>query len=326
MQLGVHSLLGSICLLLGSCAVPVEGQDAGINLPPAQGSSGTGAFIPGVYTYNYSREYVASLRSLGFNSIRLPINVATATDDASLAKLKSYIDGIGGRGVLCMFGTANSTTGTHGTGIVDDVGAATLAWSNVNSVFASYPNVKYEIFNEPRGYHNPSEYLSTMLRVVKDAGLPEERCIIAATGWEEFPAPLVQLGWKGSIGYHFYPWWIAEGSRTQQQFSNVLKRSTAGISTRTYITEFGADLNLPNHNYEQYDPSGSSGEVNCLRGLNDAVVELKNKGLGIKGAFHWHGRKNGDSYDIFAKANANGAAKVRKILFDAFSASDLFVM
>lgn len=298
--------------------VRASGYDAGINLPPTEGDSGTGAFIAGVYNYSYSSAHVATLRSQGFTSLRLPINVATALDESSLVKLKSYIDAIGGRGVLCMFGTANATSGSHGTGVVDDVGAAIKAWSHVHKKFGSYPEVKYEIFNEPQGYINTSVYYATMLSIISGAGLPEDRCILAATGWEKFPAPLEQLGWKGNIGYHFYPWWLDDGSRTQSNYSNAFQQAVAGISTRTYITEFGASLNLPNLNYEEYDPSAAGGNVNCLRGMNDAVLELKQSGLAIRGAFHWHGWNNGDSFDAFDPANANGSAKVRRILADAF--------
>merc|ERR1711908_57696 len=91
-------------------------------------------------------------------------------------------------------------------------------------------------------------------------------------------------------------------------------------SSRTYITEFGGSLNLPNLNYEEPDSSASGGgDVNCLRGMNDAVVALRRKGSAIKGAFHWHGWNNGDSFDFWAPANRNGSTKVRKILSDAFA-------
>lgn len=302
------------------------GHDAGINLPPQQGDSGTGAFLPGVYNYPYSAAYVDHLRSLGFNSLRLPINVATALNSASLTLLRSYIDAIGGRGVLCMFGTANSTTGSHGTGIVDDVDVASSAWARVHEVFASYPNVKYEIFNEPQGYKDPKIYLDTMLHIIKGAGLPEERCIVAATGWEQFPLPLEVLNWKGNIGYHFYPWWLPDGTRTRSNFSNIFQTALAGISSRTYVTEYGADLSLANRDYEELEPSGTGGDVNCLQGMNDAVVALKSAGVGIKGAFHWHGWNNTDAFNFFGKANTNGSVKVRKILADAFPDSGLVVV
>jgi hypothetical protein len=56
--------------------------------------------------------------------------------------------------------------------------------------------------------------------------------------------------------------------------------------------------------------------VNCLQGLDDALTALKQQGLGVAGAFHWHGWDNGDAFSFWDKGNANGSAKVAKILKD----------
>ena len=42
------------------------------------GSSGTGAFEPGVYNYSYSAATIAAARELGFTAIRIMINIETA--------------------------------------------------------------------------------------------------------------------------------------------------------------------------------------------------------------------------------------------------------
>lgn len=48
------------------------------------------------------------------------------------------------------FGTGSLTT--HGTGRIDSMMDAIGAWRKVHLVFASLPDVYYEIFNEPHGY------------------------------------------------------------------------------------------------------------------------------------------------------------------------------
>jgi hypothetical protein len=50
--------------------------------------------------------------------------------------------------------------------------------------------------------------------------------------------------------------------------------------------------------------------------MDDGVSALRLQGAGIKGAFHWHGWQNGDSFSFFEKANKNGSTKVLKVLVD----------
>ena len=49
-----------------------------------------------------------------------------------------------------------------------------------------------------------------------------------------------------------------------------------GVSKRTFVSEFGAALDKP-VDYDKYQPSGSArhGDVNMLRGLDDAVSALR---------------------------------------------------
>lgn len=265
------------------------------------------------------------MQQLGFNSIRLPINIPTANNPPSLAEMKDLITKVGGGAVICMFGTGNLTT--HGTGRIDSMPDAVNAWSKVHAVFGAMENLYYEIFNEPHGYSlgcnsppcgTPQTYYSDMKHLIAAASLPEERCILDALGWAEDVPGLLKLGWEGNIGYHFYPWWLpGKVSPSRADFNALLQASVAGVSERIFITEFGGGLNEANLNYEQ--PSKTSSNVNCLQGMDDAVSALQSRGVGIKGAFHWHGWKNGDSFSFFEPANKNGSTKVLKILEDCCS-------
>jgi len=294
-----------------------QGEDffAGLNIPPNQGSSGTGAFMPGVYKYQYSAQDITNIKLSGFSAIRLPVNIETSLDSASLAKLKEYIEAVDGRAVICMFGTDFTGDG-HGTGKVDDVAGTASAWENIHETFASFPDVKYEIFNEPFGYSKASEYYQDMQTIISTAALPIERCILAGLTYESVLRPLVELGWKGDFGYHAYPNWLPDGNRTQEGFSTKIQEDLAGLSTRVWITEFGGALNVANPDYSHFEPSGVGGDVNLFRGLHDALLALKGRGEPVRGAFHWHGWHNGDSYDFWEPKNANGASEVRNIMSD----------
>ena len=70
-----------------------------------------------------------------------------------------------------------------------------------------------------------------------------------------------------------------------------------------YLIDGGVAFNIATDN-----------NVNCLQGMDDAVQALRKKGKGIKGAFHWHGWMDGDSFSLFGAGNSNGRAKVLKVL------------
>merc|ERR1712187_667529 len=103
-----------------------------------------------------------------------------------------------------------------------------------------------------------------------------------------------------------------------ENFSNMVQQALANLSSKVSLTEFGASLAMPHANYEQYAPIRRDwhGDVNCLRGLHDALLAFKRQGKAVRGAFHWHGWHNGDSYDFWNRGNANGAAKVHQMLAD----------
>lgn len=301
-------------------------QDYGINLPPTQGTSSDGAFMPGVYNWSYTDAQVAGAAA-HFNMIRFPINEATANNPASLTQLQGYINQIPGNwAIICMFGT--SSNGGQGNGFPNGLSAMGAAWAKINAVFSSYPNVYYEVFNEPFGYAHstPAEcahYVSDMKTIISDGGLPTSKCILDGLGYADDIIDVAENGWSGTLAYHFYPTWISTpADQTQANYSNLAQASIGSYGPRTFITEFGANLTWANYGYN--DPSGCydtyttagnpwSADVNCLRGLDDALRALKADGYGIRGAFCYHGWNNDDSYDYWNPAGANGACKEMEI-------------
>ncbi len=94
-----------------------------------------------------------------------------------------------------------------------------------------------------------------------------------------------------------------------------MPRPRSARSARTWVTEFGADLGNADPCYQTYEDGAqpSSADVNALRGLDDALHALRGRGTAVQGAVFWHGWDNGDSYDFWSAANAQGACKVRLI-------------
>jgi hypothetical protein len=290
------------------------GAWAGINLPPTQGSSNAGAFLSGVYHWSYSNAQVAAANHT-FNAMRLPINEDTANDPTALAVLKGYVDQFAGqRAIICMFGRAK-TGQTHGDGFPDGLAAMGAAWAKIHAVFGSYPNVHYEIFNEPFGYakSDPGHYVDDMKAIIRYGGLPAGKCILDGMGYADDVQLVASGGWSGDVAFHFYPNWSSD--HNQSVYSNLVQARLGSLGPRTWITEFGANLGYNNACYETYDDGSHawSADVNALRGLDDALRALKARGHGVKGAFYWHGWNNGDSYDYWASFNTNGACKVREI-------------
>ena len=88
-------LLPALLLLLGHClAAPTAAYDFGLNLPTRSGTSGTGAFLPGVYSFNYSSSQLQQMRQLGFTSIRLPVNIATANNAGTLTQMRALVEAV----------------------------------------------------------------------------------------------------------------------------------------------------------------------------------------------------------------------------------------
>lgn len=236
-----------LILLLKISASAARAAHRGLNLPATQGTTRDGAFFPGLLKYDYKPDQVGrAARRAGFNSLRLAVNVETANNNQSLQKHKAYIDAVGGRGIICMFdtsiapGTSWPRTGT----ISGKVEKVAQAWKNVHNVFAPYgEDVMYEIFNEPWGYKaNAAPYVADMGNVVRLAGLPENRVILAGLYGSADVRSVAQAGWPGYMAYHVYVFWLPEGQRSKEHFSKKIHDDLTGLSDRIFITEFGVGL------------------------------------------------------------------------------------
>merc|ERR1719195_1606249 len=113
--------------------------------------------------------------------------------------MKSYIDSIGGTGLICMFddNSADTSGNGHGNGRVNDVNSMISEWGRIQAVFGSYRRIYYEIFNEPFGYSDAAEYLSVMRSIYVGAGLPSGRVVLDCLSYAHKCRSLVAAGWTG---------------------------------------------------------------------------------------------------------------------------------
>eukprot|EP00443_Scrippsiella_acuminata_P097082 CAMPEP_0115625846 /NCGR_PEP_ID=MMETSP0272-20121206/28033_1 /TAXON_ID=71861 /ORGANISM="Scrippsiella trochoidea, Strain CCMP3099" /LENGTH=544 /DNA_ID=CAMNT_0003062171 /DNA_START=33 /DNA_END=1664 /DNA_ORIENTATION=+ len=243
--------------LLSLAAEPASGRselaslpricDRGLNLPPTQGTTRDGAFFPGVYSYEYHPEQVArATAEAGFTALRLAVNLETAMNTDALLRHKAYLDAVGGRGVICMFdtSTASGTSWPRTGRTTGKLSEMTQAWRNIHKVFGSYgDSVMYELFNEPWGYKGDARsYVTDMQSIVSAADLPLNRCILAGLYGSADVQSVDRAGWEGYLAYHVYSFWLPEGQRTRQRFSERIQQDLANLSSRVFITEFGVGL------------------------------------------------------------------------------------
>ena len=312
------SLTVLISLSFNSC---VNSARNGINLPPTQGTTNAGAFLPGIYKLDYTEKDLKKIRTAGFSAVRVPFNAATALDEKSLDQIEAIFKSTGYQGVLCFFDTREDGEGTHGNGKPNSIKELTKSWAAINKRFKNKAGIYYELFNEPFGYPRTTEggltYVREMKQVIKDANLPEARCILNGIGYADNIRLVAQSGWDGLLAYHFYPSWMHDGYKTQENFSNKIQADLEGLSHRVHITEFGANLRM-GESYNHYNPDGSiaSQDQNALRGFHDATSALRRANKGVLSTYMWHGWNNNDSYDFFDELSSGGANKIKAIQRD----------
>lgn len=234
-------------LLCGASFAAADASFRGLNLPPTQGTTRDGAFFTGQYHYDYNPDQVGTLlEQAGFTAVRLAVNRETALNASALSRHKSYIDALGGRGIICMFDTSSAPgrSWPRDGRLTGRLEASADAWRSVHSVFAKYgSNVMYEIFNEPWGYQTDTQtYVSDMLQVVRLAGLPMDRVILAGLHGSSDVQSVARAGWPGYLAYHCYSFWLPDGQRTRANFAARIKQDIWGLSSRVFITEFGVGL------------------------------------------------------------------------------------
>lgn len=302
----------TLLALLGLTPLHADRGEMGLNLPATKGSSNAGNFEPGVFPFHYTDEIRQRIANSHFTHLRLSLNVETALDEQALNELEKLAALVNYRGILCMWDTNLPSETGHGNGLPNDLRALAAAWKNVHATFGKYPNLRYEIFNEPFGYPSDAagaqRYLDDMRAIIEQADLPVERCLLDGLGYADDIRLLVEAGWIGPLAYHIYPNWLPANRQSVEHFERLLISELDGIANEIVITEFGASLRD-----ENYESSPRTGQVSLLDGMRNAIKRLRARSSNISGTYHWHGWDNGDAYSFWAQKNANGANAVRTL-------------
>lgn len=318
----------------------------GLNLPRTQYDTNQGNFRMGAFDYSlYTPDYFALLKKDGLNGIRLGFNVQTGNDADKVKEMVSIVQtflfsqtppgkrAVSAEGVvLCMWDTCLSPLcadrkvdpTSHGDGLPnkDEDGSYTSlirAWHNVRVAFESaqiYP--KYEIFNEPFGFSaaEAADYVKLMKMFAMESGMMPSQMIIDGTGYADNVVAVAEH-WPELVAWHIYPGWVpAEKATAEAYKQEVLEKIPKEIASRTYITEFGADLEVP-ESYEQEFPIGKEGyqDVNMLLGLQQGLTKLAQSWNPVAGTFSWHGFTDRDSYAYLRTDGKNsfGLSRVQEL-------------
>lgn len=273
---------------------PVKSCGAGLNLPPLQGSTNSGAFSTGPLNYKYPPYQIAAA-AFQRSAIRIGINPATVSDEAAWQDIRTVVNLARDEGasvVLCMWDSDNNDImeNGHGDGIVDDESSARNMWGVVGGSFSNDSEVFFEAFNEPFGYMKAEEYVAAMKRITQD--LPEDRVIIDGMGFGG-NVQMIKDIWPGLLGYHAYPFFLPKNQRRQGLFSIMVQDALNNVADRVFVTEFGTNVTLAGEDYN--DVNSSSQFVQFLLGMDDAFEVMK-----PRGTYYWHGRVNGDAYSFWA--------------------------
>lgn len=287
----------------------------GLNLPPTQGTTNAGAFLPGVYVFDYSPDQLRQISESGFTHVRIPVNVETANDREAMKRIGELFAAVGDRGIICMFDTNEGDETGHGNGKPNDIPALAGAWRELRLFFRDKPDVMFELFNEPFGYARNAEgcreYLSDMKTIIRRARLPSQRCILDGIGYAGDIQSVAKAGWQGALGYHLYPNWLPSEKASAEAFSKLVQEQCSGIRNDVYITEFGMRLDFDSQG--QTSSPHPNLDAFVLDGLRDAMHVLQKRGRPILGTYHWHGWDNGDTYSYWKASNRLGATRVREV-------------
>jgi hypothetical protein len=211
---------------------------------------------------------------LGANTVRLPINPATAAWNT----YNGVIDAATARGfkvILCYWAQ-------DGTNMVPASLLATWnqMWDTVTARYLSNPLVYFDPINEPIGFTTTQwlNFAATWIARENAAGIPNSRLFIEGAqldggGWGSDLRPLCNDARFNGVYLGMHRYAFPYGARTYAQWVSDITTLMGNCSSRTVIEEFGAsadtsvDFNAT--------PSGTTDkEVAYLRAITDVVHNL----------------------------------------------------
>lgn len=237
---------------------------------------------------------------LGTNSVRLPINEATAS--TFWETYTGVLDGAlkKGRVILCYW---SKSLGAKPS----DMNAYWAMWQKAVTKYGNNPNFYFELYNEPNGY-TKADLLSLYEQwLSKFPSIPHGRIILDGTGMaQNIPDVGNDARFKNCLlAVHDYSFWAFFTS--EQQWKDHLKGEVGAYSNRTVMTEFGAPMKPGTRdgiNYGVQDYSSAPGTyfVAYLRGITSQLRDWK------MGSFYWIGLRDNDWYSLTTKSGTGASA------------------
>jgi hypothetical protein len=238
---------------------------------------------------------------LGTNSVRLPINEATATTywstytgviDVALTK---------GRVVLCYWGPGHSKA-------PGDMAKWWSMWTTVMAKYGKNPRFYVEVFNEPDMY-TKAQLLDLYAQwLAKFPDFPRERIILDGTG---LAMNVPDVGSdsrfaKCLLAVHEYTMFGPSTWTAESQWTSHFKGLVGNYASRTVATEWGGPMGTGSKNGVTYQPMnynvpGTNYFEAYMRAITQQLRDWK------MGSFYWPGLRDNDWYSI-TKRTGSGAS------------------
>jgi len=239
---------------------------------------------------------------LGANSVRLPINEATASTYWST--YTGVIDKIltMGKVILCYWGPAHGAAPANMTNYWN-------MWTTVVNKYGGDTNCYFEVFNEPNMY-NATDLCNLYNNwITKFPTVPQKRVILDGSGMAQ-NVPDVGTDSRLSnclLAVHEYTMFVGTPYTTVAQWETHFQGEEGTYANRTVCTEWGAGMspgskNGVNYGYNDYDSTSPNNYFEAyVRGISIQLNTWK------MGSFYWAGLKDGDWYSMTTKSGTGSS-------------------
>lgn len=215
--------------------------------------------------------FAAFQSNLGANTVRLPMNPATAQWDAYYGVIDAAL-GRGYRVVLTYW--AQDGTNMVPTSLLP---AWNQMWDTVSAHYHDKPLVYFDPINEPIGFTTPQwlDFAATFIARENSNGIPSDRLFIEGAqadggGWGTDLRPLCGDSRFNGVYLAMHRYAFPYGPRTYADWVNDITTYMGTCASRTVIEEFGASADT-NVDFDAAPTATSDKEVSYLRAITDVI-------------------------------------------------------
>lgn len=235
-----------------------------------------------------------SFKSLGFNTVRLPVNpYSVGADNAWWASYKGAIDALTDLKMNVQLSYWEGTDAAK-NGMVDNPTTWWQMWNQIVDDYLDNPRIYFSVMNEPFGYSSTAwanlaaQWLDTYPMV------PRNRVFIAGHLYSEnMSVVCYDSRLNGTyLALHNYAFW---NTYNYNQWMNDHNNRLAGCTGRVVYEEFGVPMNSALD--FNSDPTGgmSSSNQNYVNFLRSTTEFIRTNQMG---SIYWPGLRTGDSYSL----------------------------